>query len=70
MTSQESHMEQWTDAARLMDAIWRSDAACSQVHSEAAIETVKLLGSTGSTRSPPFLEPRFFAALILSASRR
>lgn len=31
-------MEQWTDAARLMDAIWRSDAACSQVHSEAAIE--------------------------------
>ena len=32
--------------------------------------TVKLLGSTGSTRSPPFLEPRFFAVLILSASRR
>jgi len=26
----ESHMEQWTDAARLMDAIWRSDAAMIQ----------------------------------------
>lgn len=24
---QESHMDQWTDAARLMDAIWRSDSA-------------------------------------------
>ena len=30
VTSQERHMEQWTDAARLMDAIWRCDAARSQ----------------------------------------